>query len=62
MIIDSMPDLLDPDTAATYLGVSRQYIYKLIHKGELQAISIARHFRIPKKALIQYIKEEMQNE
>ena len=62
MIIDSMPDLLDPDIAASYLGVSRQYIYKLIHKGELQAISIARHFRIPKKALIQYIKEEMQNE
>ena len=58
MIIDSMPDLLDPDTAASYLGVSRQYIYKLIHQGELQAISIARHFRIPKKALIKYLQDK----
>lgn len=43
-------------TAARILNVSYQTIWRLVHKGDIEAIKLAGCWRIPKKALIDYLE------
>ncbi|MCK9599588.1 MAG: helix-turn-helix domain-containing protein [Sphaerochaeta sp.] len=45
-------DLFRPDEAATYLGVSRATIYRMIESGKLKAVKISKKIiRINRKSL-----------
>ena len=37
--------------------VSKMSVYRLIHKGELEAVRFGRSFRVPEKALDAYLAE-----
>lgn len=53
------PALLDVDSAAIYLGMSRSMLYKLLLSGEIQSIVLGRKFRrVPLKACDQFIEEQ----
>lgn len=43
----SLRAALDPQSAADYLSVSRQTIYRLIARGALRSFKIGRSTRIP---------------
>ncbi|MCM1228396.1 MAG: helix-turn-helix domain-containing protein [Clostridium sp.] len=43
---------------AKSLGVCRQKVYELIHKGDLPCIRIGRRYVIPKSAFEQWLKKQ----
>lgn len=43
---------------AAYLRVSPMTIYRLIHALELPAIRVGRSFRVPKRGVDQYLREQ----
>lgn len=49
--IDHLPDVLTPEQAAEYLQVSRETIYRYIHRGQLEAMKLGRVYRIPRGSL-----------
>lgn len=44
----SLPDLLTPDQAATYLNMSTEYVYKSIKRGTIHARKLGNKWRIQK--------------
>ena len=48
---DSLPEVLTPEQAADYLQVSRETIYRYIHRGQLTAFKLGRVYRIPRNSL-----------
>lgn len=43
--------------AATFLGVSRQYVWKLVRNGDLEAVRIGRFWCIPLGALRRFAND-----
>ncbi|NNG20796.1 helix-turn-helix domain-containing protein [Naumannella sp. ID2617S] len=41
---------------ATIMRVSKMSVYRLIHSGELEAVRFGRSFRVPEKAVNEYLK------
>lgn len=56
-----IPDVLTVHQAQTALGIGRISVYNLIESGQLQAFRIGRAYKIPKKALMNFITERGQN-
>lgn len=54
---DNLPDLLTPADAAAYLQMSREYIYKAIYRGDIDARKLGNKIRIPKRALKKILEE-----
>jgi excisionase family DNA binding protein len=48
---DHLPEVLTPEQAAEYLQVSRETIYRYIHRGQLAAMKLGRVYRIPRDSL-----------
>jgi excisionase family DNA binding protein len=59
----------DPDTAelgqvkfltvaevATVMRVSKMTVYRLVHSGELPAVRVGKSFRVPEKAVHDYLQ------
>lgn len=44
----TLPDLLTPDQAATYLNMSTEYVYKAIKRGTIKARKLGNKWRIQK--------------
>ena len=42
---------------ATIMRVSKMTVYRLVHSGELEAIRVGRSFRVPERAVNQYLRE-----
>ena len=59
------PLLLNPETAAQTLGISRTALYKLLGDGSLESIKIGRSRRIPAEALeslVEHLRAEASGE
>jgi len=48
-------ELVTVNEAASTLRVSKSTVYRLIRSGELPALQVGRAFRIPRRALAQYV-------
>ena len=42
---------------ASIMRVSKMTVYRLVHSGELEAIRVGRSFRVPEKAVNQYLRD-----
>lgn len=54
---DSLPLTLRVDEIMPILGIGRNNAYNLVRSGELRCLKIGRQYRIPRDALILYLKE-----
>ncbi|HZO87757.1 MAG TPA: helix-turn-helix domain-containing protein [Chthonomonadaceae bacterium] len=52
--------LLDIETAAEKLSLSRSHVYRLVAEGRLPVVVIGRNRRIPAMALEQFVEERLQ--
>ena len=52
--------LITPEEAADMLGCGMNTMYKILKEGKLQAMRIGRHWKIPKRAVQEYIIRETQ--
>ena len=48
-------EILTPEDVMEYLYIGRNAVYKLLNSGELKAFRVGRNWKIPKKALDEYI-------
>jgi len=42
---------------AALMRVSKMTVYRLVHSGELTAVRVGRSFRVPEKAVHDYLRE-----
>lgn len=42
---------------ATIMRVSKMTVYRLVHSGDLEAIRVGRSFRVPERAVNQYLRD-----
>ena len=54
-MLSDYPDILASEDACKLLKISKNTLYKLIHSGQIRAKKVARHYRIPKSELLNYI-------
>ena len=57
-MLESYDDILTPDEVCEVLKVGKNALYELLLSGRLHAYRNGRCWRIPKKAVIQYICEQ----
>ncbi|WP_414936092.1 helix-turn-helix domain-containing protein [Amycolatopsis sp. cmx-11-51] len=41
---------------ATLMRVSKMTVYRLVHSGELPAVRVGKSFRVPEKAVHEYLR------
>lgn len=58
---DTMPLVLGVEDIADTLAIGRNKAYTLVKQGEIRAMRIGKHYRIPRDAFIRYIKDETQS-
>ena len=58
MMFLDYPDIVTVKQLREMLGVSRALAYKLITKGEIQAVKIGTSLKIPKASVINYVTGE----
>lgn len=44
---------------ASIMRVSKMTVYRLVHSGELPAVQIGRSFRVPEKAVSDYLNQSV---
>jgi excisionase family DNA binding protein len=44
---------------AAIMRVSKMTVYRLVHGGELPAVQIGRSFRVPEKAVTEYLSQSI---
>jgi len=59
-MFDYYETLITPDKAAEMLGCGMNTMYKLLNAGKLKAMRIGTHWKIPKRAIQEYIVRESQ--
>jgi excisionase family DNA binding protein len=42
---------------ATLMRVSKMTVYRLVHSGELTAVRVGRSYRVPEKAVHDYLRD-----
>lgn len=55
-VIEQLPVLLTPKDVMDILGVGKNTVYRLLSSGELPAVRIGRHWKIPNNNLRVFIK------
>ncbi|MEV1287101.1 helix-turn-helix domain-containing protein [Micromonospora sp. NPDC049679] len=45
---------------ATVMRVSKMTVYRLVHSGELTAVRVGRSFRVPERAVHEYLRGAFQ--
>lgn len=58
MMLDYCDTLITPEEAAELLGCGMNTIYKVLKSGKLKAMRIGRIWRIPRRAVQEYIIAE----
>lgn len=48
-------ELLTVSEVAEVMRVSKMTVYRLVHSGELPAIQVGRSYRVPQRALEEYL-------
>lgn len=56
MLIDQFEDILTIDDACEILRIGRGQCYGLLRTGKLKAFKIGKVWKIPKEAVIEFIK------
>ncbi len=46
---------------ATVMRVSRMTVYRLVHSGELNAVRVGKSFRVPERAVHDYLRTAYNN-
>ena len=49
------PNFLTVDEVAAQMRVSKMTVYRLVHAGDLEAVRVGRSFRVPEKAVEEYL-------
>ena len=49
------PNFLTVAEVAAQMRVSKMTVYRLVHAGELEAVRVGRSFRVPEKAVEEYL-------
>lgn len=44
---------------AALMRVSKMTVYRLVHSGDLSAVRVGRSFRVPEKAVYDYLREAL---
>ena len=57
-MFDYYDTLITPEEVADMLGCGMNTTYKLLEAGKIKAMSIGRSWRIPKRAVQEYIIQE----
>lgn len=52
----SMPLVLSVDDIAETLSIGRNKAYRLVNEGQIRALKIGNHFRIPREAFMDFLK------
>ena len=52
----SMPMVLTVNDVAETLAIGRNTAYALVNTGAIKALRIGQHYRIPREALVDFIK------
>ena len=52
--------VITPEEAASMLGCGMNTIYRILKEGKLKAMRIGRHWKIPKRAVQEFILAESQ--
>ncbi len=52
--------LITPEEAAEMLGIGMNTMYKLLGNGQIRAMRIGRFWKIPKRAIQEFIIQETQ--
>ena len=60
MYHDELSDLITVDDLCELLSIGRNSAYALLNSRELKAFKIGRHWKIPKRAVSEYIKRKSQ--
>ena len=55
---DSMPLVLNVEDIADTLAIGRNKAYSLVKSGEIKALKLGQHYRIPREAFIEFIKRD----
>ena len=56
----SMPMVLTVNDVAETLAIGRNKAYALVNTGVIKALKIGQHYRIPREALVDFIKNGAQ--
>lgn len=57
-MLDSYEDILSVEAVCELLGIGRNNMYKLLASGQLKAFRNGRVWRIPKKAVEEFILQQ----
>ena len=55
-VFKEYPDVLDAKQVSKILHVSTKTVYRLIRDGSLSSLKVGREFRVPKVAVMRYVK------
>jgi excisionase family DNA binding protein len=53
----SGPTFMTVAEVATQMRVSKMTVYRLVHSGELEAVRVGRSFRVPEKAVEEFLSK-----
>ena len=53
---NSMPLVLSVEDIADTLAIGRNKAYCLVKSGEIRALKLGQHYRIPREAFVEFIK------
>jgi len=56
VVFKEYPDVLDVKQVSQLLGVSTKTVYRLLRNGAIDSLKVGREFRIPKIAVMKYVK------
>lgn len=54
-MLETFPDIMDPNDVCEALRIGKNALYALLSTGQLKAYRNGRVWRVPKKAVIEYI-------
>ena len=55
---DTMPLVLSVEDIADTLAIGRNKAYNLVKSGEIKALKLGQHYRIPREAFVEFIKRD----
>ena len=55
---NSMPLVLSVEDIADTLAIGRNKAYYLVKSGEIKALKLGQHYRIPREAFVEFIKRD----
>ncbi len=58
-MFDKYPDILNTSDVRNMLDIGKDTMYRLLETGEIKSIRIGRVYKIPKKCLEEYIRQNV---